>query len=328
MKQVIDIKKLKTDKEISDTNDHNLRITVSNNVNTSKTKQNTYYIGSSGMNCEAKINSLLATVPKFRKDAVKVVNLVFSGSPEFFQNREKSDQWEKETQKFVEETFGKDNIIYSVVHKDEKTPHFHISIVPIVNGKLNASHYFDGREKLRIFHDNYNRRVKKLGLQRGVEKQKPTPQALEDYYKKVNASTEYEQKLDSKIDRLFTKLDTPTVLDKLNPWGLINEVKPLLKTLGKSLSHYRTKSQETNIIKKELNKANKKLEDLELKFDNLGLKQTITFEDCKKLQPIIKIAKATSPSFQTDERLASSKPVLIDDNKALPGSTIGKFKPR
>ncbi|MDW3502834.1 plasmid recombination protein, partial [Escherichia coli] len=91
-----------------------------------------------------------------------VVDLVLSASPEFFTDKKKTKEWEQATQQWAEDTFGKENIIYSVVHYDEKTPHFHIALVPIFEGKLRASHWFDGPAKLKKIHDSYARVTKKL----------------------------------------------------------------------------------------------------------------------------------------------------------------------
>ena len=89
----------------------------------------------------------LAKVKTVRKNAVKTVNLVFSASPDLFKDRSKAQKWEDATWEFIKKEFGEQNIVYCVLHKDEKTPHFQVSIVPIdLSGKLNASHWFDGRK--------------------------------------------------------------------------------------------------------------------------------------------------------------------------------------
>ena len=169
MFQAIDIAKQKSDQEIQDVSDHNLRKTSSKNVNKKKSRLNKYLVGGADQDTIQKMNELLATVPKFRKDANKVINLVFSASPEFFNDKKKSQEWELLTQKFIEDTFGKENILYSVIHLDEKTPHIHCSLVPIKDGKLNSSYWFDGPQKLKKFHTDYNNVIKHLGLKRSTK---------------------------------------------------------------------------------------------------------------------------------------------------------------
>lgn len=124
MQQVIDIKKTKTNQEIQDISDHNLRQKISNNIDKKRIKNNIYFVGSPGQKTIDILEEKLSKVGKYRKDAVKVVNLVLSASPDFFKDKSKAKEWEEITQKYIEETFGKENILYSVVHKDEKTPIF------------------------------------------------------------------------------------------------------------------------------------------------------------------------------------------------------------
>ncbi|ETN80463.1 plasmid recombination enzyme [Necator americanus] len=285
MKQVINVLKLKTEGEILKIANHNLRQVPSRNVVSSRTKQNTYYIGSSTTNVLKEMEDRLATVPKFRKDAVKVVNLVLSGSHEFFTDKKKAKEWELATQKWVEDTFGKENIIYSVVHHDEKTPHFQVSFVPIYDGKLRAAHWFDGPAKMNKIHNSYAKVNKPFGLQRGDKFKKPTQEELTEYYKKVNASSDYEAKLDRKLEGLFDKLDNPTLKQRLNPWGLIDGVvKPLMNQLAKNLSHYRTRSKEAEKNKKKLEQAEQQIEDYKLKMESLGLGENPSFMQCESIR--------------------------------------------
>jgi len=324
MYQAIDIKKYKTDEQITNVTAHNLRTSLSNNVNPKKTHKNKFFIGSADMDFQKELDDKLATCGKFRKDAVKIVNLVFSASPDFFKNGVKAKEWETITQKFAEETFGKENILYSVVHYDEKTPHFHISVIPIKDGKLNASHWFDGRAKLKAFHDNYHKAVKHLGLKRGEERKKPTYVSLEDYYKKVNASAEYEEKLDKKFDRVLSHLDNPNLSEQLNPWGFIKKtLKPYIESIGENIAHYREKAKEYDGVKNQLEKAKDKIADYEAKFEEMGLKPTVSYADCKyyknKIFPIASVAKEYEPKAHKGE---------VEDLNNIPQPTAKKIKPR
>lgn len=317
MKQVIDIQKYKTDQEITQVANHNLRQVASRNVRKSKTKDNIYFAGNSKMDVVAEMNKKLAVVPKFRKDANKVVNLVLSASPEFFENATEKEikEWAKESHKWAEETFGKENILYSVLHQDEKTPHIHLALVPIFEGKLRSNHWFDGPAKLKKIHDSYAKVSKKFGITRGQKGVKSSPEELESYYTKVNASTIYERKLDNKLDELFEKIDNPAFKYKLNPWSLMEEiVKPLMTQLTKNLSHYRTKNESNKKMVKELEEKKARVEDLELKFMKLGLDPDMPFMEIDKLAQAIEfVADNKSPS-QREEVLEETKPVF---NKTL-----------
>lgn len=283
MKQVIDIKKIKETSEILKVANHNLRQVDSRNVDKKRTPKNLYLIGSPSTDVLLEVEDRLAKCPKYRKDAVKTVNLVLSASPEFFDDKQKLKQWEQKTQKWAEDTFGKDNIIYSVVHYDEKTPHFHICLVPIKDGKLNASYWLDGPAKLKKLHDSLNKELKPLGLARGQKAIKSNQTELADYYAKVNSSTAYDRKLDKKLDDLFTNLENPTTWQKLKPWTVIDEVvKPLMKQLKSNLSHYRTKAKQAEKESKDLAEARVKISDLELKLETLGISPDTPFMELDK----------------------------------------------
>lgn len=48
------------------------------------------------------------------------------------QREGKLDQWIKANLSWLKDTFGEENLVSCVLHMDEKTPHLHATIVPIV----------------------------------------------------------------------------------------------------------------------------------------------------------------------------------------------------
>lgn len=77
---------------------------------------------------------------KVRKDAVKMISVLVSASPEYINSLDRDEQvrYFDECFKFCQRRFGKKNCIEMNVHFDETNPHAHISVVPILNGKLCA----------------------------------------------------------------------------------------------------------------------------------------------------------------------------------------------
>lgn len=45
------------------------------------------------------------------------------------------DSWIDANLKWLRETFGNENLVSCVLHMDEKTPHLHATVVPIVAGE-------------------------------------------------------------------------------------------------------------------------------------------------------------------------------------------------
>src|SRR5690625_2198945 len=75
---------------------------------------------------------------KTRKDAVLVNELLVTSDREFFERLDPAEQkrfFEKSSDLFSER-YGKQNIAYAMVHNDEKTPHMHLGVVPMRDGRL------------------------------------------------------------------------------------------------------------------------------------------------------------------------------------------------
>ena len=77
---------------------------------------------------------------KVRKDAVKMISVLVTASPEYINNLDRQEQirYFDETYQWCKKKFGKANCIEMNIHFDETNPHAHISIVPIIKGKLCA----------------------------------------------------------------------------------------------------------------------------------------------------------------------------------------------
>lgn len=107
---------------------------------------------------------------KTRKDAVLVNELLVTSDRDFFDGIDPAEQrrFFEESYKLFSERYGKHNIAYATVHNDEKTPHMHIGVVPMRDGKLQGKNVFNRQELLWI-QDKFPERMKELGfdLERG-----------------------------------------------------------------------------------------------------------------------------------------------------------------
>ncbi|MGW8020110.1 MobV family relaxase, partial [Staphylococcus shinii] len=70
---------------------------------------------------------------KIRSDAVKHIDGIITSDKEFFQlkSEKKIKEFFEDSKQFLEDEYGKDNLLYAAVHMDEKTPHMHYGVVPI-----------------------------------------------------------------------------------------------------------------------------------------------------------------------------------------------------
>ncbi len=45
------------------------------------------------------------------------------------------DDWCNDSLQWIRETYGERNLVSAVLHMDEKTPHIHATVIPIVTGE-------------------------------------------------------------------------------------------------------------------------------------------------------------------------------------------------
>ena len=102
---------------------------------------------------------------KVRKDAVKMISVLVSASPEYINSLDRDEQihYFDECFKFCQRRFGKKNCIEMNVHFDETTPHAHVSIVPILNGKLCAKELIT-RKFLFDLQDEFPKAMRERGF--------------------------------------------------------------------------------------------------------------------------------------------------------------------
>ena len=107
-----------------------------------------------------------------RSDSVRVVEALVTASPEFFKGKKKGEikAYFTEALDFIREHQDPKTIISAVVHMDEKTPHMHLSFVPLTaDGRLSAKEIVGNKKKLTWWQDRFwEHMVKKYpNLERG-----------------------------------------------------------------------------------------------------------------------------------------------------------------
>ena len=107
-----------------------------------------------------------------RSDSVRVAEALVTASPEFFKGKKKIEvkAYFQEALDFIREHQDPKTIISAVVHMDEKTPHMHLSFVPLTkDGRLSAKEIVGNKKKLTRWQDEFwKHMVKKYpDLERG-----------------------------------------------------------------------------------------------------------------------------------------------------------------
>lgn len=107
---------------------------------------------------------------KIRKDAVLVNEFLVTSDKPFFEKLSPAREKEffRESAEFFKKRYGEQNIAFATVHIDEKTPHMHIGVVPMRDGKLQGKNVFNRQELLAI-QEEFPKHMKEKGfdLERG-----------------------------------------------------------------------------------------------------------------------------------------------------------------
>ncbi|NUW85274.1 plasmid recombination enzyme, partial [Staphylococcus aureus] len=119
---------------------------------------------------------------------------LITSDSEFFDNQTPEDtkQFFEHAKEFLEQEYGKDNLLYATVHMDEKTPHMHYGVVPITDdGRLSAKEVVGNKKVLTEFQDRFNEYVNQRGydLERGQSRQ--VTNAKHEQISQYKQKTEY-----------------------------------------------------------------------------------------------------------------------------------------
>ena len=148
--------------EISNIEAHNERTKekyASNpDIDCSRSKYNFHLIEPAGRYRAEAESQIQAAGCRTRTDSVRVVEAMFTATPEFFKGKKLPEvrRYFEESLRFFEQHQSRKTIISAVVHMDEKTPHMHLSFVPLTtDGRLSAKEIVGNKKKLTWWQDKF-----------------------------------------------------------------------------------------------------------------------------------------------------------------------------
>ncbi|WP_289189157.1 MobV family relaxase, partial [Xylanibacter rodentium] len=167
---------------------------------------------------------------KVGSNQVRAIRINVSATPEDMERIQREgrlDEWCTDSLKYFADTFGKENIVAAHLHMDEKTPHMHVTLVPIVKGerkrrkreeqakkryrkkpadtvRLCADDLMT-RLKLKSYQDTYAAAMAKYGLQRGIDGSEARHVSTQQYYRDIKRQTE---ELKAEVMELQEQKDT------------------------------------------------------------------------------------------------------------------------
>ena len=155
---------------------------------------------------EQRIKDGYKSKKAIRKDAVKYTTHILTGSHDKMKEIERSPEklrdWVKENKKFLEQEFGKENIVRFVLHRDEKTPHLHAVTVNLTaDGRLSAKEIVGNRKDLQNRQDRYAQAMQSFGLERGIKNTGIKHEDAKNYYARMKQANDIGQGNEIKAEK-------------------------------------------------------------------------------------------------------------------------------
>ncbi|HBJ2655628.1 plasmid recombination protein [Clostridium botulinum] len=149
-----------------------------NNKDIDKNKSDLNYdlVNENKINLSEKVFDLIEKIREsekaIRKDAVLLDEFIISSDRDFFKNMNENEikKFFETSKQFFAERYGEENIISANVHLDETTPHMHLDVCPLRNGRLQSKNIFT-RNELRNIQEELPKTLKNNGfeIERGVK---------------------------------------------------------------------------------------------------------------------------------------------------------------
>ena len=200
---------------------------------------------------------------RVRSDSVRVVEALVTASPEFFKGKKKGEvkAYFQEALDFIQQHQDPKTIISAVVHMDEKTPHMHLSFVPLTaDGRLSAKEIVGNKKKLTQWQDKFwEHMVRKYpDLERGES----ASQTGRDHipprvFKEMTRLTKQKAKLEELLSGIgaFNAKSRATEIATL-----LDKYIPAVEQMHSTMKKYQVAFTETTVENKKLKQENAQLE--------------------------------------------------------------------
>lgn len=245
---------------------------------------------------------------KIGTNQVRAIRIMLSGTHETMKTIEKNrqlDHWCDDNLKWLKETFGEENLVSAVLHMDEKTPHIHATVIPIVSGerrkakKENTDSYKKknqnsnrlcaddvmARNKLKHYQNTYATVMAKYGLRRGIEGSEAKHISTSEYYRDLhlqNQQLEQEKNIkQSELKSIEKNISSKRIVE--------NFANVITGSKTKKLEQENEQmKKEMNILRIDNDREKRKMQDSVSKLENTLEKQNKMFDKVLKYHPEIK----------------------------------------
>ena len=257
------------------------------------------------------------------------VNLAKGADNSHVSRNEDIEKWALDMYNYIAKKFGEENIIAFVVHLDEKNPHIHCTLVPVVNNKISwkkvfsAENKVEGRKKWKAMHDEVAKVNKKWGLERGDD--------INVTGAKHRTSEEYWQYLRDKCNELEAETqDKKVSLDFLDKECRRTDIK--VKGLSRMIENLTTRKndiiEEIRQLEEDANNGRISIDELQRKAQQLHQQLEETEQKIKDKKE--KLEKATEQLDMILDQKADAQHKYDDLQRAINREkhTLEKLKQR
>ena len=239
-----------------------------------------------------------------KSKSVVADELLFTATNEFFKdmNIREIKEWADTCMDFVYEDLGytKEQVLHATIHLDEKTPHVHCVVIPLVRKldkrtntmrySISKKQYIKDKNHLSELQDKYHKRLTEKGydLERGI-KNSDIKHIIIKEYKKVTRKLEQQLNVrNSRVDKVMSDFEKQmkstknTLIDKeyvkvkketfdsmnkvINETKKVMEIQPKLNQLFQEVNDY---ANSYSSLEKENQKYSKEIKSLKTKNSNL-----------------------------------------------------------
>lgn len=232
-------------------------------VDTSRSKYNFHLVKPPGKYRAESERQIAAAGCRTRKDSIRMIETLFTASPEFFKGKKRAEirVFFEEALHFLEQHQSKETIISAVVHMDEKTPHMHLSFVPLTeDGRLCAKEIVGNKKKLTQWQDRFwEHMVKKYpDLERGESAGETGRDHIPPrVFKEMTRLT----KQKAKLEELLSGVNAFNAKGKAAEIGaFLDKYIPAVEQMHTTLKKYNTAFTVTTAENKKLKKKTEQLE--------------------------------------------------------------------
>ncbi|MFW5886920.1 MAG: MobV family relaxase, partial [Bacteroidota bacterium] len=229
-----------------------------------------------------------------RSNSVKAIEILLTATPDYFRphdpaafgyyEEQPTNDFIKKAVEWLQEYFGKENVVSVSLHLDEATPHVQAVIVPIDETprskgpkiRLNAKKWTGDSKKLSKMQDSFANAVKPIGLVRGIKGSAAKHIKLKGYYGTINQAVK-------KIDWPTIELPDTYFTEKSKMAYVHNQNDEIKKHIKSQILHLiktskfakiesrKKKDYQTTALKfqNQYKLLKKKYEDLEMKYSDI-----------------------------------------------------------